>query len=168
MTHYTGTSAYDFSLFEPQQREEERRQREVKKETERIKKESRATEKSAVPAYVVKAVAAAVVCLAMVVVLLGMRSTCDKLNSEIEAAKSELKIAQSENTRLTAELNSMISADKIEDYAENVLGMVKVEAYQITYLDLSEGDEVVVSGDKEVKSGDSFWSEVKELFAYIF
>ncbi len=42
----------------------------------------------------------------------------------------------------------MVSTEKIEYYAEEVLGMVKAESNQITYIDLSEGDKIVVSGDK--------------------
>jgi hypothetical protein len=33
---------------------------------------------------------------------------------------------------------------------------------------LSQGDEFVVAGDKEVKDGNGFKTEIKELFAYIF
>ena len=46
--------------------------------------------------------------------------------------------------------------------------MVKAESYQISYIDLSEGDEIVVSGDKTVDGTDGFSKKIKQLFAYIF
>lgn len=109
-----------------------------------------------------------VVCFALMSCLLFMRAQSDKITAGIEDVKAEIKIADSESVRLNAALASKISSQKIEDYAENVLGMVKAEGYQITYLDLSDGDETVVSGGKSADADTSFVAKVKELFAYIF
>ena len=46
--------------------------------------------------------------------------------------------------------------------------MVKAESYQISYIDLSEGDEIVVSGDKTVGGHEDISKKIKQLFAYIF
>lgn len=88
--------------------------------------------------------------------------------TEIAAVQSDIKIAEGENVRLNAELSTLMSSDKIENYAENVLGMVKAESYQISYIDLSEGDEIVVSGDKTLKDKEDTTGKLKALFAYIF
>ena len=58
--------------------------------------------------------------------------------------------------------------EKVIEYAETKLGMVKAESYQITYINLSQGDEFVVAGDKEVSQNSGLKTEIKELFAYIF
>ncbi|MBO5896925.1 MAG: hypothetical protein J6Q83_06470 [Clostridia bacterium] len=120
-----------------------------------------------IPAPIKKAMMFACFCFAMLTVLLVMQTRCDTLMSEIAGVQREIEIAEGENVRLNAELSSMISSDKIENYAENVLGMVKAESYQISYIDLSEGDEIVVSGDKTTEQTTDIATKLKALFAYI-
>jgi cell division protein FtsL len=187
---YRGTEAYDFSLFEPQVIEEPRKQNKSGSDKKRTKqpvrksaqKKSKVTgiiddfqyeverdaKKSAVPGAVKKAMCFCAVLGVMAVILLVMQTKCDTLMSEIATVQNEIKIAESENVRLNAELNSLMASDKIENYAENVLGMVKAESYQISYIDLSEGDEVVVSGDKSLDDKEDTAGKIKALFAYIF
>ncbi len=107
-------------------------------------------------------------CLGLLFCLLCVDAQCDKVTSEISEVKSKIEIADGEAVRLNAELSSKISTDRVESYAENVLGMVKAESYQITYLDLSDGDKVVVSGDKSPNEKSGISAKAKELFAYIF
>lgn len=76
----------------------------------------------------------------------------EELNHQIEAVNSSISVMESENTRLNMNLNANVSLDKVEDYAVNVLGMVKVENYQVNYLNLSDGDEVELSGGKTHQS----------------
>ena len=51
----------------------------------------------------------------------------EELNRQIETTNSSISVMQSENTRLKMDLNASASLDKVEDYAVNELGMVKVE-----------------------------------------
>jgi hypothetical protein len=97
-----------------------------------------------------------------------MNAECDKLDSQIASLQNEVSIAEGETVRLNAELNSMGDTEKVIEYAETKLGMVKAESYQITYINLSQGDEFVVAGDKEVSQNSGLKTEIKELFAYIF
>ncbi|MBR6512633.1 MAG: hypothetical protein IKT24_04115 [Clostridia bacterium] len=85
----------------------------------------------------------------------------DELDRELDAINSQIEIVESENTRLAMELDSIISLDKVDDYAQNVLGMVKVENYQISYIDLSGGDEVTQSGGKIHKT---LWETIRMYF----
>lgn len=187
---YRGTEAYDFSLFEPQVIEQPKKQNETKNQPKRTtaparkkapKKSTavniidnyqceveRKAEKTFVPSAVKKAMCFLVVCLSMVAVILVMQTKCDTLLNEIATVQDDIKIATCENVRLKAELSSMISSDKIENYAENELGMVKAESYQISYIDLSEGDKIVLSGDKTLEEKDKNGGKLKTLFAYIF
>ena len=190
MAAYRGTEAYDFSLFEPQvamtrgsaaparknipdERTAPRKQ--VKKAPQRKQAalqraeqdERKETKSVALPASVLKASAVLAVFCAIWMGLLVMQARCETITSQISDLREQMDIAEGENVRLTAELNSLISSEKIEDYAFNKLGMVKAESYQINYIDLSEGDKVVVSGGKSVDNG-SWTLKVKEFFAYIF
>ena len=75
----------------------------------------------------------------------------DEINREISKVDKEMKIAQSETVRLNMELDSLISIDKVENYAANTLGMVKVQDYQVVYVDLSTSDRVLMAGGKETE-----------------
>ncbi len=125
--------------------------------------------KSAVVSKTLKrTIMGAAVLVMFLVANLFMCAECDKLDSQIASLEKEISVAESETVRLNAELNSLIDTEKVTNYAEKKLGMVKAESYQITYIDLSKGDEVVVSGDREVKNDENLGSSIKELFAYIF
>ena len=129
---------------------------------------TRKSQSTAVSLGLKKAIVCVTILFALTVVNLFMIAECDRLDSQIANLQNEVSIAEGETVRLNAELNSMIDTQKVIEYAENELGMVKAESYQITYIDLSEGDEFVVAGDKEVDGKGEFASEIKELFAYIF
>ena len=45
--------------------------------------------------------------------------------------------------RLNAQLNSFTSISNVDDYATRVLGMSKIEGYQVEYIDLSKDDGVI-------------------------
>lgn len=66
-----------------------------------------------------------------------------RLTREIQSVQNELSIAQSENIRLNSELNGITSIAIIDSYATDVLGMTKIENYQIECINLSEGDAVL-------------------------
>ncbi|MBQ9507057.1 MAG: hypothetical protein IJR51_07865 [Clostridia bacterium] len=68
-----------------------------------------------------------------------------ELSRQIAAVESEIEVAKSENVRLNSELNGITSIGRIDDYATRILGMKKMEAYQVEYIDLSEGDGVIYS-----------------------
>ena len=69
-------------------------------------------------------------------------------DNKITALSSKISQANAENVRLTAQLGSIISADKIQHYAVTVLGMQQAERYQIHYFEDRDGDKVVVAAGK--------------------
>lgn len=73
-----------------------------------------------------------------------------ELEQESAEIKSKISEAQSENTRLVMQLNSSVSIEKVDAYAVSVLGMHKLERYQIHYFENRDGDKVVVAGGKAV------------------
>ncbi len=98
-----------------------------------------------------KTIALALVLFSMISSLIYCRVTIDNIGREITTVDSRISEAKSEQVRLQTQLDSMISLDKVEDYAVNVLGMVKLENYKITYFNVCDGDRVVFSGNKEYK-----------------
>lgn len=69
-----------------------------------------------------------------------------EISRQIAAVESQIEIAKSENVRLAAELNGITSIGNIDDYATRVLGMSKVESYQVEYIDLGKDGGVLYSG----------------------
>lgn len=63
---------------------------------------------------------------------------------DLVQAQNELKVAESYEIELQTKLNAMISKESIADYAENKLGMVKRENYQVSYFDISDEGGVVL------------------------
>lgn len=92
---------------------------------------------------VAKFLVVAAICVGFVGSNIYYRLEINELNSRIVDLDSDLSEKKSENTRLQMALNSKISLENVKDYAENVLGMVKRERYQIVYFDLEEGNEII-------------------------
>ncbi len=188
MATYRSSAAYDLSLFEPQVVEQPKRvqQPDVKKVAKRpvpkvqekittaveVNGMSQTVERKAASVQVNKLAKQLIVCFVAGCLcflgLLVMDSKINALDKQISSIENKIDIQEGEAVRLNAELSSKIASDKIENYAENVLGMVKAESYQISYIDLSEGDEIVVSGDRIVGGQSDISKKIKQLFAYIF
>lgn len=67
------------------------------------------------------------------------------LERDIHELEYRIAVAQSENTRLRAELNGITGIAFIDNYATEILGMTKVESYQVECVDLSGEDEIIYS-----------------------
>ncbi len=72
----------------------------------------------------------------------------DEINSKIVKAQNKISTLQSENAQLEMKIDSNVSLAKVDDYAKNELGMVKVKDYQVNYVKLHDKDAVLVSGGK--------------------
>ena len=154
MATYRSSAAYDLSLFEPQVIEQPKKVQKPTKTEKPVTKIAPKVQKRITTAVEVNGMSQTVerkatsvkinkltkqlilTCIAGCLCFLGllvMESRINALDKQISSVQSELSIAQGESVRLNAELNGMISTEKIENYAENVLGMVKAESYQISY-----------------------------------
>ncbi|MBO4338836.1 MAG: hypothetical protein K5755_00260 [Clostridiales bacterium] len=162
MAYPVSKSQYDFSLFEmktgttanistaPKKREEKKPQMRV------VVNNRRKSKINIVPSYVqknsvVKAGVILFVLLAVLGMLIYMQAKLDNVNRQIARTEKTLEETRSETVRLQMELNSIISIDKVEDYAVNTLGMVKIESGQVEYIDLSGEDKVILSGNKTLR-----------------
>ncbi|MBR5202310.1 MAG: hypothetical protein IKW45_03510 [Clostridia bacterium] len=82
------------------------------------------------------------------------RVQLDEINRDISNKESAIELAQSDSIKLNNALSSMVSINNVEEYAANVLGMVKVQDYQVVYVDLSSNDSVVVANGKQTGQSD--------------
>lgn len=84
------------------------------------------------------------VSLAVIAMFFGMLYTNAKkneLNHEIANLENQLSVAESENTRISSELDALVSMSMIDQYAVEKLGMTKVQSNQIRYIDVSQYKE---------------------------
>lgn len=176
------SEAYDFSLFEPYEygtaapeyepdyeREERYERPAVKKQRQQSavsQKERRATARSR--ANAVKLLAAAAVIFMFIGSGLYLNGRLDETARNISRIESQIEIAKSENIRLNSKLEGMVSVDKIENYAENVLGMVKLEDYKVKYFNNDAVNRVIVSGGKTYSDSQGIWGKIQSFFENIF
>ena len=175
--------AFDFSLFEPYdygtaapQLEPEYEPEEMpvsrpakKKKKQSAKSVSNAARKATYASFFasLKVIGAVLFVFSLICVPMYLNARLDETAKAIAAVESEMQIVESEHIRLTSCLEGMVSIDKIKDYAENNLGMVKLENYKITYFDSRNTNQVVISGGKSYEDSD-IGSKFKELTEYIF
>ncbi|MDE6034324.1 MAG: cell division protein FtsL [Ruminococcus sp.] len=75
----------------------------------------------------------------------GVVYTFDRRNTvynTVTSMNKELSLAEAENVRLQSELESKMSAKNVEEYAENILGMKKMDSSQIKYIKIQTDDVV--------------------------
>lgn len=84
---------------------------------------------------------AAVIFAVMFALLYGKVET-NRLFGEITTLESQLSELESDNASLAAEYESKTSLKSIEEYAQNVLGLEKLDKSQIEYVEV-EGDTVI-------------------------
>lgn len=68
-----------------------------------------------------------------------------KLKDEVETKKAQLAQLESEYISLNARKEKSYDLEQIEEYAKNVLGMVKMDRSREEYLELQKTDQVEVS-----------------------
>lgn len=102
-------------------------------------------------AQTLKIFAVAITLFGLFVSILFSRISLAVLEKEAGKIESSIGEAKSENVRLQMAFNSSVSREKVEDFAVNVLGMQKVERYQIHYFENRDGDEVVIADGKTVE-----------------
>lgn len=146
--------AYDLSLFEERKKEEKQITRE-----EVAVKEAKAQRKGNT-LLALKIVSTVLIIGFTVGLMLYFNAQIYELNDTISGLNATLVAAQAEEVRLNVSLDQKISMENIEEYITEDLGMVKQEKYQMHYVDLSEGDKIVVAD----KGGSSIWNGVKEFF----
>ncbi|MBR2283613.1 MAG: hypothetical protein IJ874_04235 [Ruminococcus sp.] len=103
-----------------------------------------------------------VVCVLAGVMLAGVIYSFNRRNSiynEVSKKSETLDLAEAENIRLHSELESRLSAKNVEDYAENVLGMHKLDSSQIKYIKIQTEDVVSIP-----EQDDGFLARVRKFF----
>lgn len=111
-------------------------------------------------AVAIRILTVATVLFTMIAFQIYSQVRVDELDHQLNDINRQISIVESDNARLNMMLDASISLDKVDDYARNKLGMVKVSDYQVNYVKLSEADSVEVSGGKIHQS---LWERIKSV-----
>ena len=159
-------TAYDFSLFEPS--EKERGERKKKDNIMKISEEQleASRRKRYNPLTVIVSVLCACVALSVVGTMIASQARLTELTTQISAANKTLEEKESVHVQLSMKLENEYSLRTVEDYAKNVLGMKATEAHQIDYISLSEGDKAEIQHNvKERNLLDKIGDTISNLFS---
>jgi len=148
------SSAYNLALFE--EREERKRQEDpdiqMKKNPNPIARKGN----------VFKILAVAFVVSSFLLSIIYHKAELSELSKNISNANLALEEALSEGQRLQVELDNIVTLARVEDFAQNELGMQKILSNQGTHISIDTG------GVTEIAPSDNFmpkwFSDIVEFF----
>lgn len=149
MAYYNNSNAaYDFARFAPAEEEPDENEESLRAKPQ--KKAKSAPNSALKPAAVAKMIIIGIFVMISVGCIMVGNIKMTQLSEQISTTQKKLDLAKSEQISLNSKLESRMSLEKVESYATNKLGLVKVQPYQIQYVNLTDKDNVEVSG----KTGD--------------
>ena len=96
-------------------------------------------EEKAARIYTVKILFVSVITIILIGSLIFGRVKIAEISAETEAISAQYREAQSENVRLQSEVKAMYSGSNVAAYAEDKLGMIKKDCYQVNYFSIDNG-----------------------------
>lgn len=112
----------------------------IVREPARSKKQLKA-EARAARLYAAKVLTVSAVLLVLLGTLIFGRVKIMEISSQAEKLQIQYNEAISENVRLESEVKSMYSIGNISAYAEDELGMIKKDCYQVNYFSVDSGSQ---------------------------
>ena len=130
--------AYDLSFYEMEQ--ERQIARKAKKENVLINAQT----KFSLGRKIANIISVAAL-LTLIIAVVATNAAITTASTEIADIQEEIVLLQSEKSYLDFTLESRMTLDQIESYAENQLGMVKMDASQKKYVELESENKIVVN-----------------------
>ena len=141
---YDGNAARKVAVRET--RDVERRRQPKNNIVTLTEKELRASRRQAInPMKTMATLVAVVIGFVMVAGVVAGQVQLTELSQEVEAAQTELQQLQSVQIQLEMEAAGSANSAEIEEYAKNVLGMTKISNEQVTYINLADEDQGIVT-----------------------
>ena len=118
-------------------------------------------------AVMLRGAAIFVVVLGIVCAILYNNMILTELTSQIEDAEAQFEVLKNENRLMQVALEGKTSLRAVQETAENELGMAKVESYQVQYIDLGEGDRVVLARAPQLGLADHIHMAYRSVLEYL-
>jgi cell division protein FtsL len=116
---------------------------------------------------VIKIILAAICAVMLPFYYLTSKVDSSELSGMISTVQAELAQAESENLRLQAELDSIVTTSRVDDFAQNELGMQKITTAQGTHISLNTGGTTEIANpDNAVTSISGWFSDVLEYLGF--
>jgi len=130
------STAYDIAMFEEREKEEQ----------PKIKRAAK-TDSASRRGNAFKIIIMAVCAVMLPIYFLASKVELSELTGKINSAQAELEQAQSENLRLQAELDNIVTLSRVEEFAQNELGMQRITTAQGTHISLNTGGTTEIAQD---------------------
>ena len=88
------------------------------------------------------------VLLFMMCAVIYTKTEITKIDNQVQKKQQELNVLKADETRLNTEISNKISFTNIEQKSKE-LGMQKKDLNAVTYVNVNEGDRVVIKNEKE-------------------
>lgn len=164
MSSYNNSNAaYDFAAFAPAEEPEV---------AEPKRKHKKASNAKSAPKELIKPVTVAKLIIIGLFVMISVgcimvgNIKVTQLSDQIASAQKQLDKADSEKVSLNSKLESRMSLSKVEDYASNKLGLVKIQPYQLEYVNLTNKDNVEITG-KQNPAAEIFNNIINNIKSYL-
>jgi cell division protein FtsL len=147
--------AYDFQRFEQTQ----------KKVQSKPKPQSqiKVVPKTAAQISPAKIIVVLLMVLSVTAAILYSQVVLTQGNDQINAMNKKIEELDSETVRKSAELDAKMSLKNIEEYATSKLGLVKLEASQVQYVNLSNDNKFEIMTENKP----TIWEKIKQSFTNI-
>ena len=151
MAFFSSNNAYDISVFEDENLENQDLHKKNKVVKIPKKKIEQAKRRKRNPLKLTVSFLFSAVVVAVVGMIIYSQVQLTELNQKISEAQETLENSQSEYTQMQMNVDAKYTTSIIEEYAQDKLGMTKANSSQKEFVDLSSGDKAKVV-EKEDKS----------------
>jgi cell division protein FtsL len=149
--------AYDLSMYESLLEPKHERQARPQQQAKTVKLKNKRAFKTALN------VLSIAVMVSMIIGIVYTNSQITEITTDISTVQKEITELESEKAYLDFTLESRMSLNEIEDYAVNVLGMVKMDSTQVEYIEIESENMVEFSGEN---FGDKIEEAVQPVLSY--
>ena len=149
--------AYDLSMYESLLEPKHERQARPQQQAKTVKLKNKKAFRTAL------SVLSIAVVISMVIGIVYTNSQITEITTDISAVQKEITELESEKAYLNFTLESRMSLNEIEEYAINVLGMVKMDSTQVEYIEIESENKVEFSGEN---LGDKIENVVQPVLSY--
>ena len=149
--------AYDLSMYESLLEQKPEKQPRTQQQAKTVKLKNKKAFRTAIRAL------SLAVMLSMVIGIVYTNSQITEITTNISSVQKEITELESEKAYLNFTMESRMSLNEIEEYAVNVLGMVKMDSTQVEYIEIESENKVEFTGEN---FGDKIEEVVQPVLSY--